>query len=285
MPKNEFYLLTDSTITCSYLVSKWIESFSHDSNFRGILVKEEQPSIDILQKRKTFHANYVGQKQLTHTMKKELNSIYSDFDDTEKAMIDLFGISKSSTTGYTNTFFLGNNVNGKYAKNFLQAACKDVSPYIFVCVTQILKPWWIELSHSKIFNVHSAVLPYARGVYAIENMATLRDIDKFKQAAGFTIHYIDEGVDMGPIIRAERVIDPFRFNSIWSLKGYIYMAEFDAYIEMAKEILANEGTMPAGIIQNPSLRGPNFLGKNFTSDKRRDAEKSYVEMKSQIKNV
>ncbi|NES69686.1 MAG: hypothetical protein F6K24_32965 [Okeania sp. SIO2D1] len=71
-------------------------------------------------------------------------------------------------------------------------------------------------------NCHSAVLPYARGMHCIENLAIYKNINQFRQAAGVTIHYVDEGVDTGSIIRTERIVDPFCFNSIWDLKGYIY---------------------------------------------------------------
>lgn len=283
MLTKEFYLLTDTSIICSYLVSKWIDHFKDFPNFRGILVKEEQPSAASLQKRKLFHAEHVGKKQLTARMYKEIISLYPGMDETEHNMISLFGISRYSTTEYAKTFFLGSNVNETGVKNRLVERNPTSSPFIFTCITQILKPWWIGISSGQLFNVHSAVLPYARGLYAIENLAALRDIDTFTAAVGFTIHYVDEGIDTGPIIRAERIIRPFQFNSIWALKGCIYMTEFEAYIKTAQDILSNEQTIPAGITPNPSLRGPNFLSRNFTPDKRKQAKDGYLAMKETVK--
>ena len=162
-------------------------------------------------------------------------------------------------------------------------ASKQSPPLIFVCATQILKPWWIELTQSQLFNCHSAVLPYARGMYAIENIAAQGDINQFKQAVGATVHYIDEGIDTGAIIRAQRVIDPFQFDSIWELKAYSYLLGFRLYIETAHEILADCETMSAGILPNPKLQGPNFSIKDFTPDKQRQAVTSYLLMKSSLK--
>ncbi|NEO34174.1 MAG: hypothetical protein F6K36_27970 [Symploca sp. SIO3C6] len=280
MLTKEFYLLTESSVICSYLVSKWINNLAELPNFRGFLLKEDMPSENLIQKRKLFHGEYAGKKLLTDEDYQKLICLYPALDETEKAMISLFGVSQYSTTEYAKTFFLGNDVNQEYAKNFLKENSKVSPPYIFACLTQILQPWWLEITNSQLFNVHSAVLPYARGMYSIENIAILRDINKFKKVVGFTIHYIDKGVDLGPIIRAERIIDPFRFNSIWELKGYIYMIEFDAYVKTAKEIISNNQTMPVGVIQNPSLRGPNFRIKNFAYDKLRQAEEGYLAMKN-----
>src|SRR5579859_607244 len=108
-------------------------------------------------------------------------------------------------------------------------------PFVFVFLDQLLDPWWIELTDSRIINGHSAVLPYARGMFAIENVAISQNIEAFKKAAGATVHYIDTGIDTGPIIRAERLIDPLRFSSIWELKGRTFTSVFNLLIEVAKD--------------------------------------------------
>jgi phosphoribosylglycinamide formyltransferase-1 len=164
-------------------------------------------------------------------------------------------------------------------------ASKESPPMIFVCATQILKSWWIEMTQSQLFNCHTAVLPYARGMYAIENIAILQDINQFRRSAGTTIHYVDSGVDTGAIIKAQRIIDPFQFNSIWDLKAYTYVMEFDLYVKTAQEILFDSQTLPAGIYPNPELLGPNFRIKDFTPEKQTQAEQSYLLMKSSIKQT
>ena len=280
MLTKEFYLLIDDSVICSYLASKWIENFAELPNFRGILVKGNAPSEKILQDRKLFHSEYAGEKQLAEAALQKLIHLYSDLDETEKATIGVLGVSRYSTAEHPDTFFLGNNVNRKDTKDLLTKRRKFSPPCVFTCFTQILKPWWLEVTNSQLFNAHTAVLPYARGMYAIENMAALGDTDKFKQAAGFTIHYIDKGVDTGPIIKAERIVEPFRFNSIWELKGHIYTKEFDFFVKTAEEIISNNETAPAGVFQDPSLRGPNFSIADFTPDKRREAERGYLAMKN-----
>lgn len=285
MPQKNFYLLIDSSIICSYLVSKWIKFFENRPGFQGILVKEEVQPGEIIEARKFFHRKYAGQKHLTDEVYQAITDLYPELDPTEKAMIAQYGVSNYSTTEHPQTVFLGDNLNGEYARNWLMEAARDSPPLIFCCVSQILKSWWIELTKSQLFNSHTAVLPYARGLHSIENMAILKDINKFKQAAGITIHYIDEGVDTGSIIRAERIVDPFRFNSIWELKGYTYVKEFELYVQTAEEILGNNEIIPAGVPVDPKLLGPNFLAKNFTPEKQKQAEEAYLTMKNYLREL
>ncbi|WP_235006884.1 formyltransferase family protein [Calothrix rhizosoleniae] len=277
--------MTDTSIICSYLVPKWVKSFENTPGFQGVLVKEEFQPEQVVQARKFFHRKYAGQKHLTEEVYQALINLYPEIDQTEKAMIAQYGISSYSTTEHPQTVFLGDNLNGNYSRNWLMKAAQDSPPLIFCCVSQILKPWWIELTKSQLFNCHTAVLPYARGMHSIENMAIFKDINKFKQAAGITIHYIDEGVDTGSIIRSERIIDPFRFNSIWELKGYTYMKEFELYVQTAQEILGNNETIPAGVSVDPKLQGPNFIAKNFTPEKKKQAEEAYLIMKNSWRDL
>lgn len=285
MPQKNFYLLTDNSIICSYLVCQWIKSFENRQGFQGVLVKEEVQPKEVVQAKRFFHRKYTGQKFLTDEAYQALMDLYPELDQTEKAMIAQYGVSNYSTTEHPQTIFLGDNLNGEYARNWLMEAAQDSPPLIFCCVSQILKPWWIELTKSQLFNCHTAVLPYARGMHSIENMAIVKDINKFKQAAGVTVHYIDEGVDTGLIIRAERIVDPFRFNSIWELKGYTYMKEFELYVQTAQEILENNEIIPAGVSVDPKLQGPNFLAKDFTPEKQKQAEEAYLAMKNSLREL
>ncbi|MCV3213332.1 formyltransferase family protein [Plectonema radiosum NIES-515] len=276
-----FYLVIDTNILCCYLASKWIENFDGLPNFKGILVREDKPSDEILQQRKEFHAKYAESK-LNDEISREFLSLYPDFDEIVESAIRLFGIPKYSITDYHQTIFLGRNLNGESAKNWLKETCKNSQPYFFSYQEQILKTWWIEISQRQIINCHPAVLPYARGIYPLENIAILKDIDKFREAAGVTIHYIDEGVDTGPIIRAEKIIDPFQFNSIWELKAYLYVTGNNVYVKTAKEILSDQDMVPAGVVPNPQLTSRNFLSKDFTPEKRELAEAAYLSMKNYV---
>ncbi|NES69685.1 MAG: hypothetical protein F6K24_32960 [Okeania sp. SIO2D1] len=143
MTQKKFYLLTDPSIICSYMVSKWIEAFEKKPEFKEILVKEEVQSNKVIAERKKIHQKYFAQKHFTDEMYELLIDLYPGIEQTERATIERYGVSKYSTTDHFKTIFLGNNLNGKYAKNWLMEVAKNSSVYIFVCARQILKLWWL----------------------------------------------------------------------------------------------------------------------------------------------
>jgi phosphoribosylglycinamide formyltransferase-1 len=60
---------------------------------------------------------------------------------------------------------------------------------------ELLGPGFIERFRNAIVNVHPALLPAFAGVRAIEQA-----LDYGVKVAGVTVHFVDEGVDSGPII-------------------------------------------------------------------------------------
>lgn len=290
MGTKRFYLLTNSSIYSSYLVSKWIDTFETVEGFQGIIVKEEHQPQSLLDARKEFHNRYFS---LTSSFNLDFSSkecchqaieMYASFDKTEQAMLEKYGVPKYSATGCDKTIFI-NNLNSDEAREWLEDVSQESPPFIFVCASQVLKSWWIDLTDGHLFNCHSAVLPFARGMYAIENIAIKEDIEAFKEAAGTTIHYIDKGIDTGPIIRAQRIQNPFQFRSIWELKAHSFLLGFDLYVKIAQEIVMDSETTPAGVVPNPELLGPNFLRKDFTAERQEQAERAYLSMKSSLEDT
>lgn len=69
---------------------------------------------------------------------------------------------------------------------------------------QILSPEFVNAFAGRIINVHPALLPSFPGLHAIEQ-ALEAGVDE----TGVTVHYVDEGVDTGPVIAQEAVaIEP-----------------------------------------------------------------------------
>lgn len=287
MQKTGFYLLTDASVLCSYLTSQWLARFGNHPEFCSVVVREERPDESVLQRRHAFHAQYARQHELSSDQLKELIELYPTISDAEQAtieaMVNAYGLCPYAVSYHPDTIFLDHDVNSKGAQKWLQSITQTTSlPWLFSCIGQIFNPLWIDILPGRLVNSHTAVLPYARGIYTIENIAATQDISELRQAAGFTIHYIDAQVDTGAIIRTERVVDPFRFDTLWDLKAYIYMSSFDCYISTAEAIVKCPETVPAGIVADPALRGRNFKSKDFSVAKKRDAEIGYVAMKRLI---
>jgi len=263
-------------------VSRWVNDFSENTHFKGVWVREEKPPQSILDDREKFHKEHAGQKELTQEMTRTLNRLYPYFDETEQAMITMFGVPEYSVTSVPDpveTAFLGKNINGESAKRWVKENYPDSKPFLFSHLGQIVKPWLIKYAENRLLNVHSAVLPYVRGIYSIENIAAVQDVDLLRKAAGFTIHFINEGVDTGPIVRAERVRDPLGFNSIWELKGYVYHVGYRFYAETARSMLFDPDTISVGIVGDPQLQGVNFRSRQMTNEKKQQAEQGYLTMK------
>jgi phosphoribosylglycinamide formyltransferase-1 len=64
----------------------------------------------------------------------------------------------------------------------------------------LLRPTFLDRFPGRIVNTHSAPLPGFPGAHPIEDVLAAGA----KETAA-TVHYVDEGVDTGPVIAAERV--------------------------------------------------------------------------------
>ena len=64
----------------------------------------------------------------------------------------------------------------------------------------LLTPPFLRRFPDRVVNVHPSLLPQFPGTHAIED-ALSADID----VTGVTVHYVDEGIDTGPVIAQEAV--------------------------------------------------------------------------------
>ena len=278
--RRNFYLLLDTCICCAYAVTMWLEHFGADEHFKGVLLREGEPPISLQRERDDFHRRYAGQQLTAPSLLTELRRLYPYLDEAEEAMLKHFGLPKYSINHSPNTFFLGKDINGEAAQDWVKEHIGESQPYLFSHLGQIVKPWWIQLAGGQLFNVHSAVLPYARGIYSVENIAASQDVELFRRSAGMTIHLIDEGVDTGPVISAYRIREPFSFESIWALKGYTYHKGYQLYADFAKRLLSDPAVMPVPVKSHPSFWGPNYKYKDFTAQQKRRAEEGYLALKA-----
>jgi phosphoribosylglycinamide formyltransferase-1 len=65
---------------------------------------------------------------------------------------------------------------------------------------QLLTPAFLDRFPDRVINVHPALLPSFPGAHAIEDALAAGG-----RETGATVHYVDEGVDTGPVIVQERV--------------------------------------------------------------------------------
>jgi phosphoribosylglycinamide formyltransferase 1 len=68
---------------------------------------------------------------------------------------------------------------------------------------QLLSPAFVQRFANRIVNVHPALLPAFPGLEAVQQA-----LDHGSQVTGVTVHFVDEGVDSGPIIMQRAVPVP-----------------------------------------------------------------------------
>ena len=95
---------------------------------------------------------------------------------------------------------------------------------------QLLTPPFLHRFQGRIVNVHPSLLPAFPGTGAIAE-ALAAGVD----TTGVTVHYIDEGMDTGPVIRQEPVpVDPRE-----TLEERIHAVEHRLLPEVVSELCAH----------------------------------------------
>jgi phosphoribosylglycinamide formyltransferase-1 len=74
-------------------------------------------------------------------------------------------------------------------------AAHEVGLVVLAGYMQLLSPGFIQRFQGRIVNVHPALLPAFPGIRAVEQA-----LDYGVKVFGVTVHFVDEGVDTGPII-------------------------------------------------------------------------------------
>ena len=106
---------------------------------------------------------------------------------------------------------------------------KKIDLIVLAGYMRIIGPVLLENYDKRIINIHPSLLPAFPGLHGIR--------DAFEAGV---IHYIDQGVDTGPIIRQEKVRIE-QEDTFDSLKEKIHRVEHRIYTEVISEIIENGG--------------------------------------------
>ena len=81
---------------------------------------------------------------------------------------------------------------------------RDVELVVLAGFMELLTPGFIRRFGGRIVNVHPALLPAFPGLGAIDQA-----LEHGVKVAGVTVHFVDEGVDSGPIVMQEAFELPY----------------------------------------------------------------------------
>ncbi len=123
----------------------------------------------------------------------------------------------------------------------------------------ILTPEFLERFPSRVINLHPALLPSFPGTHAIDEA-----IAYGVKVTGVTVHFVDEGMDSGPVI-AQRPIAVFDDDTVDSLAVRIHAAEHVVLPQVVEMIAGGWVTPPGpGSRRVRTGNGPASLGFTTT---------------------
>ena len=94
----------------------------------------------------------------------------------------------------------------------------------------LLRPSFLERFPQRVVNVHPAPLPDFPGAHPLEDL-----LDAGAPAAAATVHYVDEGVDTGPVIASEPV-PVLAGDTVESLRARVHDAEHQLLPRVVSEL-------------------------------------------------
>jgi phosphoribosylglycinamide formyltransferase 1 len=121
---------------------------------------------------------------------------------------------------------------------------REVELVVLAGFMELLTPPFIRRFAGRIVNVHPALLPAFPGLGAIEQA-----LDHGVKIAGVTIHFVDEGVDSGPIVLQEAFELPYH-RDIASIRQHFHDVEHRLLPRAVRLIAAGRVSIDA---DNPRL--------------------------------
>ncbi len=121
--------------------------------------------------------------------------------------------------------------------NEISKILKEHKVDYIVCVgfMRVLSKKFVKDWNKKILNIHPSLLPSFPGAHAVED-ALRAKVSK----TGVTVHFVDEGVDTGPILSQREVVIE-EDETVESLKGKIQKIEQELYPEVLEKISKARG--------------------------------------------
>lgn len=120
-----------------------------------------------------------------------------------------------------------------------QLKSRDVEFIVLAGYMRLIGPAILQEYPESIVNIHPSLLPAFPGKDAIGQA-----MDACVQVSGLTIHYVDAGMDTGPII-AQKEVKVHEGDSRDDLQKRIQQAEHTCYPKVLQELFSKEKTNAA----------------------------------------
>lgn len=117
------------------------------------------------------------------------------------------------------------------------AACIDSHKIDYVVLAgfmRVLTEGFVKKYHGRLINIHPALLPAFPGAHAIQDAW-----DAKVKETGVTVHFVDGGVDTGPVI-LQRKVPVLPNDTLETLEARIHQIEYEIYPEALKLVLSGK---------------------------------------------
>ena len=111
-------------------------------------------------------------------------------------------------------------------------AAQGVDLVVCAGYMHLLRPVFLARFPGRVVNTHSAPLPDVPGAHPIEDVLAAGVAE-----TAATVHYVDEGVDSGPVIAFERV-PVHAGDTVSTLKARVQAAEHQLLPRVVRELVA-----------------------------------------------
>jgi phosphoribosylglycinamide formyltransferase-1 len=149
-------------------------------------------------------------------------------------------LERAEAAGIETATFPGADYPDRGARDWAVAewlADRDVDLVVLAGYMQLLSSGFVQRFPNRIVNVHPALLPAFPGLEAVEQA-----LEAGADVTGVTVHFVDEGVDSGPVILQREVpVPPSRDQE--ELEEAIHAVEHELLPEAIRLIAAGRVTV------------------------------------------
>ena len=122
----------------------------------------------------------------------------------------------------------------------------------------VLQPEFIEAFSGRLINIHPSLLPLFPGLHTHE-----RALEAGVSTHGCTVHYVDAGVDTGPLI-AQAVVEVLKDDSQESLTNRVLMREHILYPWVVQRVMSKDITLEERTVRYSSLASQEAREHGFS---------------------
>lgn len=120
----------------------------------------------------------------------------------------------------------------EYEREILkELEAKEIELLVLAGYMRLIGPTLLNAYPNRILNIHPALLPEFPGLHGIRDA-----FEAGVKQTGVTVHYVDNGVDTGPILAQKRV-DVEENETLASLEFKIHQAEHQLYPQVIQEVI------------------------------------------------